>query len=91
LKPTPASQGISHPPRLMDEPRRGLVLDHRTFSIIERQITHRGAYRSVKELNAKILCFIDDRNERAHPSTWTKTADDILKKANRQTTSDTRH
>ena len=61
------------------------------FSIIERQAIHRGTYRSVKDLNAKIRQFIDGPNDRSHPFTWTKTADDILKKANRQTTSDARH
>src|SRR5665647_2148113 len=61
------------------------------FSIIERQGVHRGTYRSVKDLNAKIRQFIDGWNDRTHPFVWTKTADDILKKANRQTTSDARH
>jgi len=61
------------------------------FSIIERQAIHRGTYRSVKDLNAKIRQFIDGWNDRAHPFVWTKTADDILNKANRQTTSDARH
>ena len=61
------------------------------FSIIERQAIHRGTYRSVKELNAKIRTFIDGWNNRCHPFTWTKTAEEILKKANRQTTSDARH
>ena len=61
------------------------------FSIIERQAIHRGTYTSVKDLNAKIRQFIDGWNDRCHPFVWTKTADDILKKANRQTTSDTRH
>ena len=61
------------------------------FSIIERQAIHRGSYTSVKDLNAKIRQFIDGWNDRAHPFTWTKAADDILKKANHKTTSDTRH
>ena len=61
------------------------------FSIIERQAIHRGTFGSVKELNAKIRAFIDGWNDRAHPFVWTKTPDQILKKANRQTTSDTRH
>ena len=50
------------------------------FSIIERQAIHRGTYRSVKDLNAKIRTFIDGWNDRCHPFIWTKTADDILKK-----------
>ena len=61
------------------------------FSVIERQAIHRGTYTSVKDLNSKIRTFIDGWNDRAHPFAWTKTADDILKKANRKTTSDTRH
>lgn len=43
------------------------------------------------ELNAKIRAFIDGWNCRAHPFIWTRTADDILKKANLQTTSNARH
>ena len=61
------------------------------FSIIERQAIHRGTYGSVKDLNAKIRQFIDGWNDRAHPFVWTKTADQILKKANRQTTSNAGH
>ena len=61
------------------------------FSVIERQAIHRGTYTSVQDLNAKIRTFIDGWNDRAHPFVWTKAADDILKKANRKTTSDTRH
>jgi len=61
------------------------------FSIIERQAIHRGTFGSVKELNAKIRAFIDGWNNRCRPFVWTKAAADILKKANRQTTSDTRH
>jgi transposase len=61
------------------------------FGIIERQAIHRGTFGSVKELNAKIRTFIDGWNDRAHPFLWTKTADQILKKANRQKTSNSRH
>jgi transposase len=61
------------------------------FSIIERQAIRRGTFGSVKELNAKIRAFIDGWNQRCHPFIWTKTAEDILKKANRQTTSETSH
>jgi transposase len=57
------------------------------FSMIERQAIHRGAFGSVKELNAKIRAYIDGWNDRCHPFVWTKTADDILKKANRKNTS----
>ena len=61
------------------------------FSIIERQAIHRGTFRSVGDLNAKIRAFINGWNDRSHPFTWTKTADQILTKANRQKTSDARH
>jgi transposase len=61
------------------------------FGIIERQAIHRGSFGSVRDLNAKIRAFIDGWNDRAHPFVWTKTADDILKKANRQPTSNTAH
>jgi transposase len=61
------------------------------FSIAERQAIHRGTYTSVKDLNAKIRAFIDGWNTRATPFTWTKTADQILKKANRQITSNAEH
>ncbi|HWB36735.1 MAG TPA: IS630 family transposase [Rugosimonospora sp.] len=61
------------------------------FSIIERQAIHRGTFASVKDLNAKIRAFIDGWNDRCHPFAWTKPADQILKKANQQPTSETRH
>jgi len=61
------------------------------FGIIERQAIHRGTFTSVRDLNAKIRAFVDGWNDRAHPFVWTKTADQILKKANRQTTSKTDH
>ncbi len=55
------------------------------FGIIERQAIHRGTFRSVRELNAKIRDFIDGWNDRKHPFVWTKTADEILKKAQPKT------
>jgi transposase len=61
------------------------------FGIIERQAIRRGTYRSVGDLNAKIRAFITGWNDRAHPFIWTKTAEEILTKANRQTTSATDH
>ncbi len=61
------------------------------FGIIERQAIHRGTFGSVKDLNTKIRAFIDGWNDRCHPFVWTKTAEDILKKANRQQTSETLH
>ncbi|NKY20367.1 IS630 family transposase, partial [Tsukamurella spumae] len=41
--------------------------------------------------NTKIRAFIDGWNPRAHPFVWTKTAEQILEKANRPTTSNPRH
>ncbi|GAB2469259.1 hypothetical protein GCM10007967_24090 [Xylanimonas ulmi] len=61
------------------------------FGIVERQAIRRGVFKSVKELNAKIRAFIDGWNDRSHPFIWTKTADEILTKANRQKTSETGH
>jgi transposase len=61
------------------------------FSIIERQAIHRGSYASVAELNRRIRAFIDGWNDRAHPFVWTKTAEQILAKANRKKTSDAGH
>ena len=57
------------------------------FGIVERQAIRRGVFKSVKDPNAKIRTFIDGWNDRCHPFVWTKTADQILAKANRPTTS----
>ena len=61
------------------------------FGIIERQAIHRGTFGSVKDLTGAIRAFIDGWNDRAHPFVWTKPADQILAKANRQKTSTTEH
>ncbi len=61
------------------------------FGIVERQAIRRGVFKSVKDLNTKIRAFIDGWNDRSHPFVWTKTADQILAKANRSTTSNPRH
>ena len=61
------------------------------FSLIERQAIHRGGFGSVKDLNTKIRAYIDAWNNRCHPFVWTKTAEDILKKANRKQTSNAAH
>lgn len=53
------------------------------FGIIERQAIRRGSFGSVRELNAKIRAFITGWNDRCHPFVWTKTAEQILAKANR--------
>ena len=61
------------------------------FGIIERQAIHRGTFTSVPDLNAKIRAFITGWNNRSHPFVWTKTAEQILAKANRQKTSNAAH
>jgi transposase len=62
------------------------------FGIITRQAIRRGTFRSVKDLIAAIEAFIDGWNDRCHPFVWTKTADNVLKKATGgQRSSFTRH
>src|SRR5450631_1719038 len=62
------------------------------FGIITRQAIRRGTFTSVKDLITTIETFIDGWNNRCEPFIWTKTADDILNRAQpRPTTSSTRH
>jgi len=61
------------------------------FGIITRQAIRRGTFTSVKDLIAAIETFIDAWNDRCQPFVWTKTADEILTKAHRKPTSNTRH
>ena len=61
------------------------------FGIITRQAIRRGSFDSVKDLVTAISRFIDGWNDRCHPFTWTKTADEILPHATRKRTSDARH
>jgi transposase len=60
------------------------------FGIITRQAIRRGTFGSVKDLVTAISRFIDGWNGRAHPFTWTNTADEILPHAQRQAISDAR-
>jgi transposase len=48
------------------------------FGIITRQAIRRGTFTSVRDLITAIETFIDGWNERCHPFTWTKTADQLL-------------
>lgn len=61
------------------------------FGFIDKQAIRRGTFTSVKDLNTQIRQVITGWNDRKHAFVWTKTADEILKKANRQPTSGTRH
>ena len=61
------------------------------FAIIERQALRRGDFASVEELMAAIRRFCDGWNQRCQPFTWTKDADQILAKLNRQNTSAADH
>jgi transposase len=61
------------------------------FGIITRQAIRRGTFTSVNDLIAAIETFIDGWNDRCQPFVWTKTADEILTKAHRKPTSNTRH
>jgi hypothetical protein len=62
------------------------------LGLIERQTVRRGTFRSVKDLNPEIRVFINNWNDdRAYPFIWTKTANEILVKVNRQSTSKPDH
>jgi transposase len=61
------------------------------FSIVERQALRRGDFASVTDLVTAISRFCAAWNERCQPFAWTKPADEILAKFNRQTTSATEH
>jgi hypothetical protein len=67
--------------RVVAQPRRGLVR-----GIIERQAIRRCTFASVRELMIKIRTFINGWKDRCHAFIWIRTADQIFKKANRQTT-----
>jgi transposase len=61
------------------------------FGIITRQAIRRGSFDTVKELVTAISTFIQAWNDRCHPFTWTKTADEILPHTTRKPTSDAGH
>ena len=48
------------------------------FGIITRQAIRRGTFHSVKDLETAIGTYINGWNERAHPFTWTKNANEII-------------
>jgi hypothetical protein len=51
----------------------------------------RGVFKSVKDLNAKLRTFIDGWSDRSHPFIWTKTAEEVVARANRKKTSEANH
>jgi hypothetical protein len=61
------------------------------FGIITRQAIRRGTFTGVPDLIGAIRAFIDGYNTRCEPFRWTTTAEQILTKAVRQSTSDTEH
>jgi hypothetical protein len=61
------------------------------FGIITRQAIRRGSFDSVPELVTAITRFIDGWNDRCHPFTWTRAAEQILPHATRKRDSDARH
>ncbi len=64
------------------------------FGIITRQAIRRGTFHSVKDLEEAIGEYIDGWNDRAHPFTWTKSADHTIAHStppHRKTTTYTRH
>jgi putative transposase len=63
------------------------------FNLITQQAIRRGAFRSVKDLAAKIDHFVQHHNAQAQPFIWTATADSILAKIKRlcQYISETQH
>jgi transposase len=61
------------------------------FSLAERQAIHRGTFDSVRDLTRKIRTFVDGWNQRAHPFTWTRPAEEVLAKANRKKISNAEH
>ena len=61
------------------------------FSIVERPALRRGNFASVTDLIAAIGRFCAAWNQHGQPFAWTKPADEILAKFNRQSTSATEH
>ena len=56
------------------------------FGIITRQAIRRGTFNSVDDLIESITAFINGWNDRCHPFVWNRSPEQILNKANRQTT-----
>ena len=61
------------------------------FGIIIRRAVRRWFFDSVKQPVTAIHTFIEGRNDRCHPSTWTRTTGEIPAHAARRRDSDARH
>jgi transposase len=61
------------------------------FSILTRRSVRRGSYYSVRDLIHAIDQFVATYNQHAQPFVWTKTASEVLAKANPITTSGAEH
>lgn len=66
--------------RLHFTPTHGSWLNQveRWFGLLDSRQIKRGAHRSVSELRAAIVRYLDVNNAEPRPFVWTKTADDIL-------------
>lgn len=53
------------------------------FNLVTQRAIHRGTFKSVKELIAKIEQFVKRYNAKSCPFVWTATADSILEKIKR--------
>ena len=54
------------------------------FSVLTRRRLRRGDFRSLVDLQSAINRYIAEHNDKPHPFVWTKTAEAILAKVNRQ-------
>jgi transposase len=60
-----------------------LNLVERFFGVLTQKQLKRGIFTSVKNLEQKIIEYIDIRNENPKPFVWTKSVEEILEKVNR--------
>lgn len=60
-----------------------LNLVERFFGLITEKAIKRGVFCSIKELEEKMIQFIDQRNENPEPFVWTKSVEVILEKVAR--------
>ena len=63
-----------------------LNLVERFFGVLTQRQLKRGVFTSVKELERKIIEYIDKNNKNPKPFVWTKAAEEILEKVNRART-----